>query len=114
MDVSDNDDSARDPCWLIRDQINYEALAESNNRHNEFFNKASIDDETRAKLNEYVLTLTDKVVREAIKTSRAIDPTNIKKNITKKDMDTHKTTLTSNQRAIIRDQVRVERESDTD
>jgi hypothetical protein len=83
IDESDDDDSPRETVWLIRDQIDYESLAESNQRHNEFFNKASIDDEIRAKLNEYILTLSDKVVREAID-YRAIDPTNIKKNITKK------------------------------
>ena len=83
IDESDDDDSPREAGWLIRDQIDYESLAESNQRHNEFFNKVSIDDEIRAKLNEYILTLSDKVVREAID-YRAIDPTNIKKNITKK------------------------------
>ena len=88
----------------------YEAIAESNIRHNEFFNKTSIDDEIQSKLNAYIITINEKVIREGIKSARAKDPTNTKKNITKNDIETYKTSLISQQRTVIRDQVRVNRE----
>ena len=36
LDDESDDESVREPGWLCRDQIDYESLAESNKRHNEF------------------------------------------------------------------------------
>lgn len=80
------DSPPRESGWIVRDKIDYEAMAESNRRRNEFFNRYSINKDVDARLNEYIATLTDTFLRQEIKNSRASDPNNKKKYITKKDL----------------------------
>jgi len=65
-EISDDDSPPRELGWIIRDQIDYEPLAESSRQHNEFFNKASIDQEIEQKLNEYIQTITDNEIRQEV------------------------------------------------
>jgi hypothetical protein len=80
------DSPPREPGWIVRDQIDYEAMTESNRRRNEFFNRDSINNDVDARLNEYIATLTDNDIHFYDKKSRIHGPAIqiIKKNILQK------------------------------